>query len=505
MRSSTSLLFICLSLTGLCAQDDDGNAVIRNSGYFIWDLGYLNEAEAGVDGSVYESVPFGHLMGGLVLNIQPTDKLTLTINPELKNYFPFPVRPGQAGGESAFKPKWLMYMEEAKAHWKLDDPVMPNWDVGAGYMVYKENPDTKIFGDYLFRSWIYPGILFTKFDYPQAQIFGVRLGNRLGESFRHNAFLLSEIKYYPYFDLSLAYTAAYSAGNLFEIGAGVNFRSLAPMRPSMTTPKGNVGSHSNVHKLVPYQENTLILDENGDPLQTVSILPAGPDSTEVVITYPESVGLPNESFKVQGQGVGWFGEQSIQALENPNTAMVYPQLSPTFTPYSFAGTILTGRIAFNTLGFLEETPLGRDALKIYFEVAVLGWKNYPGFYENRRERTPVMAGINLPTFNFLDHLTFETEYYPSKIFPSMGYRSSYNIPQPGIYKSNGKWNDPERATLDDWKWGISARKSFNGFALVGQVGTDHTKMMDYGGFDYDNNLTRPSHWYFQMRFIGGIF
>lgn len=505
MRRSVAFYMFCFTLAGALARAEDAGISARNTGYFGWDLGYMNEAQNGSDGAIYKSVPFGHLMGGLVLEVRPDDNFALIINPELRNYLQFPVKPGEGGGETQFKPKWMIYMEEAKAHWKFGNPEQPEWDLGAGYMIHKENPDTKMFGDYLFRSWIYPGILFTKFSYPQAQIFGLRLGHQAGGGFRHDAFLLSEIRYYPYFDLSLAYTASYKAGNLLEVGAGVNFRSVVPMRPSQTTPQGNVGTHNNMHKSVPYQAGTPILDSAGQLVKTLTIREAGPDSTEVIVAYADSAANPAESFKVKGKGVRWFGEQSIEALEDPVTGNPYAALRSTNTPYSFAGTLLTARAALNTLGFMGETPLGRDALKLYVEAAVLGWKDYPGFYEDRRERIPIMAGINLPTFDFLDFLTFEAEYYPSKLFPSMYYRSFYNVPQPGIYKSNNKWNDEKRASLDDWKWGLAARKSIKGFAVIAQAGTDHTKLMDYSGVDYDENLTRAAHWYVQVRFLGGIF
>lgn len=497
---------VCLSVSALRAADDDPGLHSRNAGYFGWDLGYLNEAQNGSDGAIYESVPYGNLMGGMVLEVKPNDRFTLTINPELKSYLQFPVKPGEGGGESQFKPKWLVYMEEAKAHLKLGEPGRPIWDLGAGFMIHKENPDTRIFGDYLFRSWIYPGILFTKFNYPQAQIFGLRLGHRSGGGFRQDLFLLSEIRYFPYFDMSLAYSAGYSLGKVFEIGAGVNFRSLVPMRPSLTTPKGDVGTHSNVHKSVPLQTGKPILDSTGGLVKIITIREVGADSVEVVVAYPDSAANPTETLRLKGRGgVEWFGERSIESLEDPATGNPYTALGGTLTPYSFAGTLLMARASFNALGLLEGHGLGRDALKVYLEAAVLGWKNYPGFYENRRERIPVMAGINLPTFDILDYLSLEAEYYPSKLFPSMYYRSSYNVPQPGIYKSNNKWNDAERATLDDWKWGIAARKSIKGFAVIAQAGSDHTKLTDYSGFDYDENLTRASHWYLQVRFMGGIF
>jgi len=89
-------------------------------------------------------------------------------------------------------------------------------------------------------------------------------------------------------------------------------------------------------------------------------------------------------------------------------------------------------------------------------------------------------------------------------------RSSYFLPYPGITsKYNTVWGDPTKvgsvSKRDDWKWGVTAKKSFKGITLVAQVGTDHTKMMNSGGNEYYDILQNPKEWYFQFRFIGGVY
>src|SRR6185295_6946063 len=107
---------------------------------------------------------------------------------------------------------------------------------------------------------------------------------------------------------------------------------------------------------------------------------------------------------------------------------------------------------------------------------ILGWKNYLGIYEDRRDRIPIMGGINLPTFGLLDFWGAEVEYFPSKLPPTWRYRFLKGVPQPGAGPGipfNELFANPDRNKKDDWKWAVTARKTFTGFALAFQGSTDH--------------------------------
>jgi len=493
------------------ASEESLDMKVKMAGYFIWDAAYVGEMENAAV-KTYKSEPFTDIMGGLRLTAHPTDNLMLTVNPEMKSHYAMPMRHDVVINKEYQNAQWTAYMEEAKAEWTFGDVKRPFVTATLGYMIYKDNPDGRIFGDYLFRSMIYPGLIFTKFNYPQTQIFGLALKNNLAGGFSHNLFLLSETKFYPFFDLSLAYTANYSYKNMVEVGAGANFRSLIPIRPSKTTPhSGN--SLDNIYKEIPLQ-NTILT--NGDTVIIAQI--PGMDST--IVTILTTSGVNPAPVRLAGIGAkGWFNSaapnpanQVISDLKDPATGKIFAELNAKETVYSFAGTLVTARIAVNGLGFMENNPLGRDALKVYLEIAILGLKDYPGYYEKKSERMPVMFGINLPTFNILDFLSAEIEYYPSKLLPSYEARAFDALPLPGTHHNqlDNAWRTVDssgvaRNSRDDFHWGLAAKKSFRGFSLVAQVGSDHTRMEDNEGAGYYEMFTRPAHWYAQFRFIGGIY
>lgn len=518
----TAGLATLLLASGLAAAAEE--LELRTTGYFMWDIGFVDETQDS-EGKTWQNEFIGGLLGGLRLTANPSERLYLIINPEFQGTYMLPRVPGTELGEGAQKLKWTSYMEEAKTVYTLGDLQNPSMKVGMGYMVYKENPDARIFGDYLFRSMIYPSVLFTKFNYPQTNIFGLHLENNLGKNFSHNLFALGETEHYPFFDLSLAYTAQYSLNNLVEVGAGVNFRSVVPIRPSLTTPKGGEGEGvaDNTYKTVPFVNEVAVqaVDGTGNPItryiRVVKV--AGQDSALVyTATTPfDTANLPPPQ-KVRATGAGISGLTG-GPLDNAGLGVMtpdggrgelYPELvtaGGTNTQYSFKGTILTGRLAINPLGFMETNPLGRNALKVYGEIAVLGWKNYPGFYEDRSQRMPRMFGINLPTFDYLDFLTAEVEYFPNLQLPGFELRYRRNVPQPGVNKAGGllALENAERQKEDDWKWGLAAKKSFRGIMFVAQAGQDHSKWRDKNDRAVMDNLTRPAHWYMQLRVIGGVY
>jgi hypothetical protein len=413
-----------------------------------------------------------------------------------------------------------IYMEEGKGTWSFGAAESPFAKLDFGLFIHKDNPDTKVFGDYIFRSMIYPTLLFTKFAYPQAQVFGLRANaNFLDGNLKNHAFILSDVRNYPYFDVSLAYSGSYNFQNIIEFGAGVNARSLIPVRPSRTTPKGGgsqgMGLFDNTYKFVPYQDSTVIHDASGAVIKTIWISAIdGTDSASVTVKDAAGNIVPPIHVKASGNGIAGMATKALYnkaisdlTLDAGGSGDLYPELHGTNTHYSFAGTVVTGRISINPMGILgENNPLGKDALKMYAEVAVLGWKNYPGFYEKRAERIPIMAGLNIPTFNYLDFLTVEAEYFGSKEVPSYDTRAYLNLPQPGTHKGEVEtiWS-AERRKKDDIKWAVAAKKSFKGYGIVAQFGTDHTKMADEGGGELFDVMSRPSEWYVQLRFVGGVY
>lgn len=518
---SLSTWVLVISSIPLSAQEGDKAIEVRPTGYFMTDGGYLAEHDD-VTLRTWKNEYFTNLIGGLRLYAEPSERFSLVVNPELRSHNIFPIRPGVKQGELVQRTKYDIYLEEAKGTWALGDPAAPRGRIEFGFMQFVDNPDAKVLGNYLFRAMIYPAMPFTKMDNNAAYLFGLRGGyDFLGGKLKNDVFVLSEVQRYPYYDIHLAYTASYAFRNLLEVGLGVQAKSILPARPSRTTPQGipseGGGLPENTYKYVPFQDSTPIM-RNGKLLKTIWVgAHPNPDSAAgfAIVRIKDSTGVEALPYIVKrdGNGISGMSGGKFNNLGFDDLTVVgggsgdlYPELRGTNTHYSFAGTILGGRIALNPMGFLgEENPLGKDALKIYSEIAVLGWKNYVGFYDNRSQRTPIMFGVNLPTFNYLDFLSLEVQRFTSQELPTFDLRAQLNVPQPGTHKEGQeeKW-DEERRKKDDLKWVVTAKRTFGGWGLSMQAGTDHTKLMDDGDNDFYDAMTRPSHWYTQVRFFAGI-
>src|SRR3712207_5926407 len=71
---------------------------IRTTGYFMWDLGYLNETQD-LQGRTWNNEIIGGFLGGLHLAAKPSERVYLVVNPEFQGSYMLPRRPGIAGGE----------------------------------------------------------------------------------------------------------------------------------------------------------------------------------------------------------------------------------------------------------------------------------------------------------------------------------------------------------------------------------------------------------------------
>lgn len=517
MQYKVSGALLAISLTAIQPFGQDSTGLdVKTTGYFMSDGGYISETEEGAAGTKWKDEYFTSLTGGLRLQAKPSDHFRFVVNPELRSHNILPILPGNQTGEKAQKTKYEIYLEEAKGTWELTTQGSISSKLNFGYLSHVDNPDTKVLGNYLFRSLIYPGTLFTKMDNTAAYLFGLHGSvGMLGGNFKNNFFILSEVQHYPFFDISLAYSGNYHFGNFASVGFGVNAKSLIPVRPSRTTPKGKEGQGllDNTYKIVPFQTGTPIKNDSGIVIKTVTIAASPTSVDSAIVTIVSATGDTTTSIvKRNGKGIagmngGALANKSMTYLTPGNgSGDLYPELHGSNTHYSFAGTILSARFAVNPMGFLgDENPLGRDALKLYSEIAVLGWTNYTGFYENRNERTPVMVGLNMPTFNLLDFLSVEVENYTSKNLPTYDGRAQLNLPQPGAHKpgQEEKWSDARRKK-DDWKWIVAAKRSFQGWGLVLQTGTDHTHLVNIEDSEFNEVMTRPSQWYTQIRFFAGI-
>jgi hypothetical protein len=257
-------------------------------------------------------------------------------------------------------PYFNFYPNDVEVNYSFGNLERPWLQIALGYFPYKYNPDAKDLGEYLMRSEAYPSLIVTDFEFPMTRELGLRVGGFAGnpaiDEFKWDLLLTSETHGFPQQDGTLTGVVSNSLFNMLDIGAGVSFQRLFPVSDANTTPK-----------------------------RTNAIWPDG-----------------NMYFK-----------------ENGDTEY-----------YSFSAIKLMGRASLNPLRFVPEFKIppsfifgtkpffGKEDLKIYGEVAVLGLNSYVAYdsvadslgvnhwqrlpdtanlYDNIRDRMPIMAGINLPT------------------------------------------------------------------------------------------------------------
>jgi hypothetical protein len=161
---------------------------------------------------------------------------------------------------------------------------------------------------------------------------------------------------------------------------------------------------------------------------------------------------------------------------------------------SLSGIKLMGRLRMDLKSWLGMGTgrMGKNDLVVYAEVAVLGTKDYPIYYDDILRRIPVMVGINLPGLGYFDW-SVEVQYYASKFTGD------------DLGAQNGVWLPPLSSSIDagrdDWKYSINASKLFRGhIALMGQIANDNLRL---GGYHYEpagkEAMRTPSDWYWAAK------
>ncbi|MBN1308797.1 MAG: hypothetical protein JXA18_12815 [Chitinispirillaceae bacterium] len=331
--------------------------------------------------------------------------------------------------------------------YSFGDLERPLLQVEAGFFPYKYNAEARNFGEYLFRTGCYPGIIINRFDRAYADLLGVRVGNTIGGRFNHHLFLTSEITdfLFPPGDFSLSYIADFSLPGILTVGGGTSLYRLLSINKRITTPKDRETAYSITN----------------------------------VRTITDDFGNPAE-----------IGDTSY---------------------LSFSGIKLMGRLSFDIKGVVPldfiRKLFGEEDLKLYCETAVLGVKNYSNtidtsknYYDELRKRVPVTVGFNVPAFRCLEVLNIEVEYYDSD-YPN-GFRRSFKdqFPLPDLENS--------QAVHEKLKWSVYAKRTIGShFSLIGQVANDHfiptshTLIMGKGSQDLQDVTLRHGDWWWATKMV----
>ena len=152
--------------------------------------------------------------------------------------------------------------------------------------------------------------------------------------------------------------------------------------------------------------------------------------------------------------------------------------------YTFKGAKIMAMASIDLKKLVPSEDFGKEDLRLYGEAAILGLKNYPRnlnggiSYDSILERIPVMIGLNVPAFKFLDMLSVEAEYFKCPYPNDIGVITDRGIPIPGQPGETGVTNfrDSSVYAKDNWKWSIYATKTFaKNYTATAQIASDHLR------------------------------
>jgi hypothetical protein len=433
------------------------------------DAGQVVKGE--LDGSKIEDKVLQRTSVWLIQEMRIRERLDVKVGVGGIFWYTFP--DGGPGGDAPYRSltKFGPGIGRADMTYRFGSLEQPMFTLQAGFFPYKYNPDAKNLGEYLLRSGTYPGIVSTGgwniLSEASYMMQGLRLNMALWDGKFQSEFLLPmERDLPPVGDLSPTYIATVAPVRGLEIGAGAACNHCIAVQPSKASPE------------------------------------------VVTSTQP---GHPGNAYIIDNPAF----DPNLPATDLTGANPRYVRDTTRF--YTFQGVKVMARASVDPKAFLPPMEfLGPQDLKVYGELAILGVKNYPFYYEKVSERMPIMMGINLPTFRMLDLFALEVEYHNSP-FPN----SQYNWQQFGIptlnfvdSASGARTQDPNlhdwksaKVTRDDWKWSVYAKKEvIRGMRFYAQVASDHIRLPDYTTVTTSTPVTgrNGKDWYYLVRFELGI-
>jgi len=390
---------------------------------------------------------------------------------------------------------------------------------GTGSFGVKYNPDASNLGEYLFRSAPYPTYIMTGsyalVNNTGAGLQGMKASYSAG-NLSADLYLSTETGMPPLYDLSLAAVLKYRVGDgLLDLGLGANFKRIIPIRPSKTTRKNRNNAYFTGPDANQYSGNLSTYDEEVyfdirkilesknladsayyqglyvvDSLRAANVRKWVTDS--IFTTVLDSLGNPI-------------------SIKIPNPSFVNPS---SYSYFSQGGIIVDFLASIDLKKIIPSSIFGPNDLKLYFEVALLGVKNYPVFYEKAAERMPIMFGINLPGFRFLDLISVQGEYFNSPHVNSFYESINTNNATPEVVKgsdyllSGREYKDG--LSKDNLSWSVLIKKELvKGLSMTVQAARDHVRMVSYATFagpflDPNDVFYSKRDWYWMVQFGFGI-
>lgn len=362
-----------------------------------------------------------------------------------------------------------------------------------GMFDYKYNSDASNLGEYLFRSGTYPGYVssggFWFVNNSSVQMQALRVGYG-SDALKADFFLITETTMPALYDISGAAVVSYKvADGLLELGAGLNYKHMIPVKPSRVSPKTPKNAYFEKGGIT-YSGKDDLYFQSSEFYKKRAI----EDSTNAAAHLARA-----EQDSIKGANVrAW-----VLAPEDSGITLKY---------YTQQGLIAMARASLDLKKVFRSDVFGTNDLRLYAEMAILGIQNYPLYYEKITERMPIMAGVNLPCFKVIDLLSVQMEYYNSPHLNSytdlVGTNSAVptHVSATDKARSEKEYNDITKH--DNLSWSVLAKKNIGGGSFISaQVARDHIRTVSIETWtapEPTQVLGRPGDWYWMLQFGFGI-
>jgi len=431
------------------SRDTMGQRPVLLSGTLEFETAELLKARYGNGANrnsmlTLDHVWFGHTIGKLHVDAEPSSSLRLLGSFEFRQYFTEVPYNSLAFNQFGDLQWHAFYLREAQGIFSLFKNKQWSLEMALGYLPYKYNPDVRGLGEFLFRSGTYPFYLLGEFDEPFARLTGLRCGFTYANDIigvKSDIFALTEREIMPLYDLSLAAIVGVNVMKIVDIGGGIDLARIIPVDSRITTPE--------------------IIGQHGGTTRT----------------------------NTDAQYVSAAGDTGYYTFKGTKV-MVRLTIDPLGMLRGDKGSLLR-RIA------------GENGGKIYGEWAIIGIEDYPANrlnpygYDAVDQKMPWMAGITIPSWKILDICTIEVEHYPSP------YPNSY---QPIAISGQPLPDGTLTYDFRRWYWSLCMEKQIvKHFSIVAQVGRDHHRReinpSQSFEYDFEEAMARPDQWGWHVKTV----
>jgi hypothetical protein len=362
-----------------------------------------------------------------------------------------------------------------------------------GMFPYKENPDASNLGEYLFRSGAYPNYITSGglwfINNSSTQLQGLKAGYGQ-DGWTGNLFLITETSMPALYDISGAAVISYKSKNeILDLSIGANFKHMIPMKPSHTSPKRATNAYFKKDGVTYSGNDAFYLERSNYYKSRIADDPAN-----------------SAQYQAKASADSAISKNVVDWIANPYESGIDLKY------YTQQGLIVTARISLDIKKLFKYEAFGPNDMRLFAEAAILGVQNYPIYYEKVTERMPIMAGLNLPGFNFIDLVSLQIEYFNSPFLNSYSELVNTNsaIPtQVGSGDRDRSESDYSDITKhDNISWSLLAKKAIAGGVFVSaQVARDHIRTVSretWTAPEPTEILGKSKDWYWMLQFSYGI-